>query len=343
MSDLETLEHARKSGVSVAAIICTRGRPELLRRALHSIVTQSHPPDEILVIENAPEDDALRTLEQEFPQARHVVEPVLGLDFARNRALHEARSDIVAFLDDDAVADHDWLRSLVAPFSATSVAACTGSILPLSLKTAGQRVFEANGGLFARGSKPLRLPRDVRERRLHGRRAPLIAWAVSAGSGCNLAVRRDVALWLGGFDEALDLGSVLPGGGDNDMVWRVLESGAEVVYEPRARVRHEHRRELERAFDQIVGHQRALIALLTKAARHARGRQRLEVLAFLAWRLCKPGVRLARRLTGRDPLPAGVLLRMWRACWGALPAYGAARSLAAERVRGASRRAGERR
>ena len=319
------------SGVTVA--ICTRDRPALLRRALHSLVAQAAPPDEILVVDNGSPAGAVRAVVEEFRGVRYVTEPVPGLDFARNRALSAATHDVVAFLDDDAIADRGWVRGMRALFAEhPGAAAGTGRIAPLALETEAQRLFEANGGLFADHETRVRLPADA-ARPLRGRRVPLIAWAVSVGSGANLAVRRSAALAVGGFDEALDLGAVLPGGGDNDMVWRLLQAGHEVVYEPRAIVRHEHRRERDAAMQQIVGHQRALIALLTKAVVHTRGVGRMPVIGFLLWRLAKPGVRLARRAVGRDPLPASVLLRMWLACAGALVAYPHARRVAGQRRR----------
>ena len=81
-----------------------------------------------------------------------------------------------------------------------------------------------------------------------------------------------------------------------------------------------------------MGHQRALIALLTKHSVQTPGRRRWSVAAFLGWRLFKPGVRLARRMVGRDPLPARLLLRMWVHCWRGLVAYPGARRLAARRA-----------
>ncbi len=82
---------------------------------------------------------------------RYVREALLGLDFARNRALHECTNDIVAFLDDDAVADRNWCRTIVRVFSENrQVSVCTGRVLALSLETEAQRLFEANGG-FSRG------------------------------------------------------------------------------------------------------------------------------------------------------------------------------------------------
>lgn len=315
----------------LTAAICTRGRPEQLGRALESLCVQRVGPSEILVIDNAPQDDAAeRTVARVCPAARYVVEPVPGLDFARNRALAEADGDIVAFLDDDAVASPGWVEAIRAAFeNSSALGVCTGRVEPLAVRTAGQRLFEANGG-YGRGTRRIRLPADAR-RRLHGLPAPLIAWAVSVGNGASLAVRRDDARRLGGFDEALDLGHLLPGGGDLDMMWRMIQAGHELIYEPAALAWHEHRHSVSDAVEQIAGHQRALLAFLTKSVQQASGRTRAELLAFLCWRLLKPGVRLAARGIGRDPLPARALLRVWKECWAGLTAYGRARRTAARR------------
>jgi GT2 family glycosyltransferase len=163
-------------------------------------------------------------------------------------------------------------------------------------------------------------------------RAPLIAWSLSVGVGCSLAVRRQTITALGGFDEALDMGAALPGGGDVDIIWRTLDAGYEVVYEPTIRARHEHRREIEAAINQILGHRRAEIAFLVKSAGVAQGARQLIILAFLIWRLAKPGLRLTRRaLLGRDPLPAQALLRLWWSCWQGLVIYPATKRLARQR------------
>ena len=341
-------EPPQLSRLSVA--VCTRGRPLALARALASLALQSPPPAEILVVDNGPEDGRTRASvaaaaadaasAQGGPPVRYVAEPIPGLDFARNRALREARGEVVAFLDDDAVAAPGWAAALAAPFADPRVGAATGRVGPLGLGSPGARLVEANGG-YARGERPVRLPRDAQgSQRMRlpllgpggpPGRAPLIAWAVSVGSGASLAVRRAAALSLGGFDEALDLGPALPGGGDHDMLWRLLCAGHEVCYEPAALAWHEHRRELAAARRQIAGHQRALVALLVKSLARARGRERLPVAAFLGWRLAKPAVRLARRLAGRDPLPLSVLLAMGWSAWRGLWAYPAARSVARRR------------
>lgn len=314
----------------VCAVICTRNRPQLLTRALASLCEQEASPEEILVVDNAPSADATReVVARHFPQARYVCEPVQGLDAARNRALRETRQPLVAFLDDDAVADRGWCGALRAALDASpSVAVCTGRVEPLSLDSAAQRLCEANGG-FSRGAARIRLPRDAAQR-LRGWPAPRIAWAVSIGNGCSMAVRRDAALALGGFDPALDLGEVLPGGGDLDLFWRALAAGYEMVYEPSALAWHEHRKDHDALIRQLAGHQRALVACLCKAA--FQGPARLPVIGFLIWRLLKPGARLLRRLAGREPLPARALTMMWAGAWSGLWAYPAARRVARARL-----------
>jgi GT2 family glycosyltransferase len=306
----------------ISIAVCTRDRPGLLARALETLARQAPAPDEILVVDNAPTDGATRQLVLDrFPDVRYVLEPVPGLDYARNRALGEAVGDVVAFIDDDAVAAPDWAEALRRNFTDPRVAVCTGRIEPLSTETEGQRLFEANGG-FSRGLARIRLPEDA-GRPLHGRLAPLIAWAISVGCGCSYAVRRDTARALGGFDEAMDL--VLSGGGDHDLLWRALQHGSHVVYEPEALAWHEHRRELSAVHAQIVGHQRAVLATLVKHLLHPEGPRRASLLAYLAWRLLKPGIRMARRGVGRDPLPMPVLARMWWHCWAGMLAYPRAR------------------
>jgi len=56
-----------------------------------------------------------------------------------------------------------------------------------------------------------------------------------------MAFRRDVLRELGGFDEALDTGPSLPGGGDLDIFYRVIRAGHTLAYEPSFMVFHEHR------------------------------------------------------------------------------------------------------
>ena len=94
---------------------------------------------------------------------------------------------------------------------------------------------------------------------------------------------------------------------------------------------HEHRQEAEAAYEQIIGHQRALLAFLCKQVSHSSLRGAVPLLVYLSWRLLKPGVRLVRRGLGHDPLPIAVLLRMWGNCFMGLGAYPLASRIARNR------------
>jgi GT2 family glycosyltransferase len=313
--------------------VCTRDRPDKLERLLGSLSRQTLQPLDVLVVDNAPSTDAIaEAMRARLHGIRYVREPVPGLDFARNRALRETDAEVVAFVDDDAVVAEDWADAIVRVFEErASIGACTGKVDPFTMETEGARLFEASGG-FGRGELRIHLPPGAGSPPA-GSRRPLAAWAFGVGAGVSLAVRRQVALALGGFDEALDMGAVLPGGGDCDMLWRVLEAGHEVVYEPRVRAWHEHRADLKGAEQQICGHHRATIATLTKFVAVAPWRRKTPAAAFLVWRLVKPVVRLGRGLIGDDPLPARLLSRLVVECWRGVFAYPKALRLAEDRRR----------
>jgi GT2 family glycosyltransferase len=276
-------------------------------------------------------------VQAEFPEARLVAEPVRGLDFARNRALDSAKAEFIAFIDDDAVAESCWVQSLERAIGRhPDLVICTGRILPLFLETEGQRIFEANGGLTDAGTVPVRLPDDG-TRGWSRRWLPNVWWAASLGGGCNMMVRRRAALELGGFDEALDLGADLPGGGDTEFIWRALESGAIVVYDPEVRVLHEHRKDRAAAVDQIIGHHRGLMAFLYKTVREGPMNRRTVPLAFMIWRYLKPAYRLLRRSVGRDPLTAKEILTLWRSSFSGPSDYARGNLEAARRRAGAVR------
>lgn len=291
-----------------------------MRRALVSLLEQSPRLAQVLVIDNAqPNEKSARRVVLEFEGVHYVHEPRAGLNVARNTALRCATSPIVAYLDDDALAEARWGERLFTAFGDPLVDACAGRVDPLSIESPGEKLFEANGG-FARGRRRIELPRDA-HKRLHGLPAPRIAWAISMGSGCSLAIRRHAALAVGGFDERLDNGSDIPGGGDHDLMWRLLESGGSIIYEPAAIAWHEHRKRASEAVDQITGHQRALLAFLAKSLHSAPLRRKPAIGLFLVWRLVKPSLRMVRRLAGRDVLSIAELAHMQAECVRGVATY----------------------
>ena len=221
--------------VAITVAICTRNRAELLARCLASIAESvAHAGAEVdadvLVIDNASTDDRTVHTARTFGAQVHR-ELVPGLDVARNRAVRAARGTVLAFVDDDVVVDPTWLRTLSRTMRANPAAlAVTGGVIALRVDTPAQVEFERSGGFFKGWSA------GAVEARTHSD----LPFNPSIGVGCNMAFRRAAFEVTGLFDEALDTGRPLAGGGDLDMLIRMAMAGV-VIYEPSALVRHEHR------------------------------------------------------------------------------------------------------
>ena len=238
----------------VTVVVCTRERPDDLRRALRAIACLPDDGQEVLVVDNAPETDRTREVATAFPGVRYLREDRPGLDAARNRALREARPGIVAFTDDDALPDPGWLRALLRGFQHPLVLAVTGLTLPAELETPAQEWFEKHRG-FGRG-----FCRRVFDQAHHN---PLIAGPI--GAGANMALRTDVLERVGPFDEALDAGTLTRSGGDHDLFTRVLAAGYRIAYEPTALSRHRHRRDWSGLRATLHGYGVGVYAAWTRA------------------------------------------------------------------------------
>jgi glycosyltransferase involved in cell wall biosynthesis len=239
---------------SCSIAICTRERPEDLTACLASVTNLPDQGQEILVIDNAPRTEATRKVVEEFPGVRYIREDRPGLDVARNRALREARHDVVAFTDDDARADREWLRALSRNFADPLVLCVTGLTLAAELETPAQESFERQSP-FGRG-----FTRRVFDATNHN---PLQAGPM--GAGVNMAVRREEVLRrLNGFDDALDAGTPTQSGGDHDLFTRVLSAGFRIVYDPAAVVWHRHRREWRDLRKTLQGYGTGVYAAWTK-------------------------------------------------------------------------------
>lgn len=103
---------------SISVAIITRNRAEMLKKSLHSLMAQSRKADEVCVIDNNSTDTTKNVIEHAAKNLpiKYIFEKSIGVGYARNAALKTATGDILAFIDDDAVAKEDWLAQLENSF-----------------------------------------------------------------------------------------------------------------------------------------------------------------------------------------------------------------------------------
>ena len=149
-----------------------------------------------------------------------------GQSAARNVGVAEAKGEIVAFVDSDCVADPGWLQELAPYFEDSRNALVGGYVASFYRESALDRYEEAES--------PLNMGESL---------------VIGAGEEsdfyvptCNMLVRRDAYLQVGGLSEDLRVGE------DVDFCWKLKEEGFRLVYVPKGRVRHKHRNRLGDTF-----------------------------------------------------------------------------------------------
>ncbi|MEX2599442.1 MAG: glycosyltransferase, partial [Dehalococcoidia bacterium] len=212
---------------SVSVVICTYtpARWDSLRAAVESVERQMYAAAEVVLVIDHHAGLWERATEA-FPEAI-VVENryAQGLSGARNSGIEASRGGIVAFLDDDAMADEDWLASLVSCYASPEVLGAGGSATPVWLGVKPGWFPDEFGwvvGCTYRGQPEQTAP-------------------VRNLLGCNMSFRREVFDAVGGFENGLGrVGEVPVGCEETELCIRARNhwpSGV-ILYEPAARVYH---------------------------------------------------------------------------------------------------------
>lgn len=208
---------------TVSAVVVSFSDPAATQRAVESLVGQSEPPMEVLVLDNHP--DALTKAAMAGWSDRRVrlvhSGHNLGYASACNRAAGEARGDWLLFLNPDARADPDCLSALLrAPDARTGVV--------------GAQVLLPDGRVNA-GDNPLHVTGIAWAGHFGEPREDGLPRRVAAVSGAALLARRRAFLELGGLCERFFMYY-----DDADLCWRTRLAGWDVVFCPAAVVWHEY-------------------------------------------------------------------------------------------------------
>lgn len=208
---------------TVSVIVVSRARPEALRRCLLAIAQLQYRSFEVVVVA-CPQGVAVANASAALSEIKCIAFDEANISAARNLGLKHAAGDIVAFVDDDAVPEPQWLHHLVAPAARADVAAMGGF------------VRARNGISFQYKARTLDAQGTPQEVEIDPFQATVLVPPKGRAiktEGTNMAFRRDVLVDIGGFDPAfrffLD---------ETDVNMRLAQVGHATALVPLAEVHH---------------------------------------------------------------------------------------------------------
>jgi len=210
----------------VTVLVCTLGRSSVLDETINSLLNQTYPSDcyEIIVVVDE-NKEALKKLEK-YP-VKVIFRPERkGLSSARNLCLKSAKGEIVIFIDDDCIADRNWIKETVKAFNNEEVKGVGGIVRPLCDDPVSKSItlLELVGVAYVEREEEAGLN--------HLRIA-----------GINSAYRKNIIEEMGGWDEKISYG-----GDDVDFNYRLFKKNYKLKITPKAVVYHKHRSSLKEIF-----------------------------------------------------------------------------------------------
>ncbi len=231
-----------------------------LQATVDHLLELNYPNFDIVVVDNRPDPNRapLPPLSGNG-RVRVFWEPHRGVSAARNCGIRNSTGEFVAFTDDDAVVDLDWLRVIGTRFVLSPcVEAVSGLVMPLELRTRAQLWFEEFFGGFNQTFSAELLSLELLAN------DPLFPYSTGRfGAGCNMAVRRSALERNGLFDVTLGVGTLARGGEDLALLMHQVLTGGTLAFEPRALVRHQHRETEDEFLSQVFGYGTGLTAMFT--------------------------------------------------------------------------------
>ncbi|HTL88662.1 MAG TPA: glycosyltransferase family 2 protein [Leptolyngbya sp.] len=214
----------------VSAIICTHNRDRYLGFAIDSLLAQDFDNFEIIIVDNASSDRTREVVEARLKdqRLRYIYESEIGLSVARNTGARIAYGEILAYLDDDAVASSHWLKTIYAAYRQNAKLAIAGGKVTL-IWTDGitppewlSEGLAGNLGAYDLGEAVMKIDRPGLTPR-----------------GLNYSIRKSFLDQIGGFDPNLGrVGKNLLSNEELHTTSLALQTGWEVAYLPTACVAH---------------------------------------------------------------------------------------------------------
>jgi len=209
----------------VSVVILNYNGKPFIKRCLETVLADPYEPKEILLVDNASQDDSL-AIARQMQERITIVENPQNYGFPKgcNQGIKLARGDIIVLLNVDTAVRRDWLIELIQPFKESAEIGVTGSKL---LFLDGKNIQFAGGGMRPNGltyhegyafpdTGEYDFPREV-----------------EYITGASMAIRRDLLERAGGLDEGFPLYYE-----DLDICRRIHDMGYRILYQPSSVVLH---------------------------------------------------------------------------------------------------------
>ena len=263
----------------ISVVVCSYNGSRVIRDCLEGLAQLDYRNFEVIVVDDGSTDGTADIALQY--NVRLIRTENRGLSSARNTGLEAATGEIVAYIDDDAYPDPQWLKYLALTFGTTDHAGVGGpNIAPAGDGPIAACVANAPGG-------PVHVLLSDRE----AEHIP----------GCNMAFRKERLEAIGGFDPQFRVA-----GDDVDVCWQLMERGWTLGFQPAAMVWHHRRNSVRAYWKQQRGYGKAEGLLKNKWPEKYNG------TGQLIW----AGRIYSRGLTRSLDLRRG---RIYHGTWGAAP------------------------
>ena len=219
----------------ISVIIPTFNRSEKIGLVIEALSRQNIPAKEfeILVIDNNSSDNTKEVITYNIKKYTNIniqyfFEGQQGLNFARNCGVQQAHSNIIAFIDDDAIPQSNWVKMLLESYSDSSIGCVGGKIIPsfpgeVKLPSWISNIFN---GYFSGFDLGITHIKELTEKD-------------GFPYGANISFKKEAIISAGLFNPALDrCGKNLIAGGETEMCIRLYRIGWKILYNPRAVVHH---------------------------------------------------------------------------------------------------------
>ncbi|HET9886595.1 MAG TPA: glycosyltransferase [bacterium] len=214
-----------ESDRSVSVIVCTYNRHWILEKCLLALRNQEYAPFEVVVV-NGPSTAETSAVLDRFPDIKRVENPRRNLSLSRNLGIQASSGDFLAFIDDDALAEPDWIANLLEAFQDPSVAGAGGTVI-----RPPETWLQFQNGTITRFGLPIAVrnePGDFCEP--HGEQFNIVM-------GTNAMFRRAALEAIGGFDENYEYYH-----DESDLCVQLIQNGFRIAHVPHAVVWHEFER-----------------------------------------------------------------------------------------------------